>query len=410
MSILQTILEAFESLTANKLRSALTVLGIVIGVAAVIAMLAIGRGAQASITGQINGIGTNLVFVVPGNRQDNVRNPKPLTTEDAQAMSDTLAAPDVIAVSPLVEDNLNISYGSQSEQVGVEGVNADYAEVSNESVTEGEFLNQSEVQARAAVAVIGPDTATNLFGENIDVVGKEIRISDQPFRVIGVLKSKGGSSFVNQDDRVLIPITTAQVRLGGASRARDEVDLIEVQATSANTVNSASDEVSQILRTRHHTAIGLDDFTVRTQQQFLSTAQSITGVLTLFLGGIAAISLLVGGIGIMNIMLVSVTERTREIGLRKAIGARKRDILVQFLAESIVLSVMGGILGIVLAWGISAAVGAIAANAGNPIRPQIGLDSILLATLFSMAVGLLFGLYPANRAASLEPVEALRYE
>ncbi len=410
MSILQTLIEAFSSLSANKLRSALTVLGIVIGVAAVIAMLAIGRGAQASITGQINGIGTNLVFIFPGNRQDNVRNPKPLTTADAQAMADPLAAPDVIAVSPMVDNNLSVSFGSQSEQVGVMGVGADFASVSNESVTEGDFFTLNEEQARGAVAVIGPDTATNLFGQSSGVVGKDIRIADQPFRVIGVLKSKGGSSFGNQDDRVLIPITTAQTRLSDSSRSRDEVDLIEVQAASADTVNAAADEVSQILRTRHRTAIGLDDFTIRTQQQVLSTAQSITGVLTLFLGGVAAISLLVGGIGIMNIMLVSVTERTREIGLRKAIGARRRDILVQFLAETIVLSLMGGIIGIALAWAISQLIGAIAANAGNPIRPQIGLDSILLATLFSMAVGLLFGLYPANRAAGLQPVEALRYE
>jgi putative ABC transport system permease protein len=410
MTFLQTVIEAFQSLTANKLRSSLTVLGIVIGVAAVIAMLAIGRGAQASITGQINGIGTNLIFIFPGNRQDNVRNPKPLTLEDAQAMADSLAAPDVAAVSPLVMSNLDVSFGSQSERVSVTGASADFADVSNDSVSEGDLISQTDVQGRSAVAVIGPDTATTLFGQSSGVVGKLIRISDQPFRVIGVLQSKGGSSFVNQDDRVVIPITTALVRLASGNRAHDEVDLIEVQATSSDTVSAATDEVSQILRTRHRTAIGLDDFSVRTQQQFLSTAQSITGVLTLFLGGIAAISLLVGGIGIMNIMLVSVTERTREIGLRKAIGARRRDILVQFLAESIVLSVMGGFIGILLAWGISTLIGVIAANAGNPIRPEIGLDSILLATLFSMAVGLLFGLYPANRAASLQPVEALRYE
>lgn len=410
MSIFQTIIEAFQSLTANKLRSGLTVLGIVIGVAAVIAMLAIGRGAQASIAGQINGIGTNLIFIFSGNNQGNVRNPKPLTLEDAQAMADPLAAPSVAAVAPLIVTNRDVTFGSQSVRVSVSGVSADFASVSNESVTEGELITQNEVQARLAVALVGPDTATTLFGQSSNVVGKIIRIAGQPFRVIGVLRSKGGSSFVNQDDRVVIPITTAQVRLASSSRAYDEVDLIQVQATSAETVDAATEEVSQILRTRHRTVIGLDDFTIRTQQQFLSTAQSITGVLTLFLGGIAAISLLVGGIGIMNIMLVSVTERTREIGLRKAIGARRRDILVQFLTESIVLSVMGGLFGIVLAWGISELIGFIAANAGNPIRPEIGLDAILLATLFSMAVGLLFGLYPANRAASLQPVEALRYE
>ncbi|HEX2978900.1 MAG TPA: FtsX-like permease family protein, partial [Anaerolineaceae bacterium] len=208
---------------------------------------------------------------------------------------------------------------------------------------------------------------------------------------------------------ILVPLTTAQSGLFHRS-VRDSVDSIQAQAVDSASVNTATEEISQILRTRHRTEVGVDDFTLLTQSSVLSIAQSITGVLTLFLGGIAAISLLVGGIGIMNIMLVSVTERTREIGLRKAIGARKRDILIQFLTESILLSLLGGVIGILLAWGITTVIAMIASASGTPIEPSITLDAILLATLFSMAVGLLFGLYPANRAASLQPVEALRYE
>jgi putative ABC transport system permease protein len=226
--------------------------------------------------------------------------------------------------------------------------------------------------------------------------------------VIAVLVPKGGGAFGSQDNVVLIPFSTAQTRI--IRRARDRVDVIFVQAVSAEAVLSASDEISQILRQRHRTAIGVDDFTIFSQQDFVETARTITGVFTLFLGGVAAISLLVGGIGIMNIMLVSVTERTREIGLRKAIGARRRDILIQFLTESSLLSMFGGIIGIGLGWLIAFIVGRIAEANGTPLNPTVSLDAILLATLFSTAVGLFFGIYPANRAANLQPVEALRYE
>jgi putative ABC transport system permease protein len=224
-----------------------------------------------------------------------------------------------------------------------------------------------------------------------------------------VLAKKGGSSFGSQDDVVLVPFTTAQTRLIRNSN-REAVDILLVQATSADTVTSASDEVSQILRQRHRTKIGEDDFTVFSQQDFVTTAKTITGVLTIFLGGIAAISLLVGGIGIMNIMLVSVTERTREIGLRKALGARRKDILIQFLTESSLLSMLGGIVGIAFGYLIAIIVGKVAAASGTPFTPNVGINSILLATIFSTIVGLFFGIYPANRAAGLEPVEALRYE
>ncbi|MCX8061577.1 MAG: ABC transporter permease [Anaerolineales bacterium] len=408
MNITASFYEALESLASNKLRSGLTILGIVIGVAAVIAMISIGRGAENSITGSIQGIGTNLLFVFRGGNED-VRNPKPITLGDANAINDPFQAPSVANVAPMLMGDGKVSYGGESVLTSIEGITPAFAEVRNYRVTEGEFISEEHILGRSSVALLGPDVAEKLFGRKEGLVGETVRIEGQPFRVLGVLESKGGSSFSNQDDRVMVPFTTAQARLIRRSTP-DQVDLLMVQAISAQAVPQAAEEVAQILRYRHKTEIGADDFTILTQQDFLDTARTITNILTIFLGGIAAISLLVGGIGIMNIMLVSVTERTREIGLRKALGARRIDILVQFLTESIVLSLFGGLVGIGLGWLISYVVGQIAAANNADINPAIGLDTILLATLFSSAVGLFFGLYPANRAASLEPVEALRYE
>ena len=410
MNVMQAIIEALISLTANKLRSSLTILGIVIGVAAVIAMIAIGQGAQTSITSSINGIGTNLIFISQGGQSRDVRNAKPLTLQDAQALMDKTAAPAVVAVAPIIQGRFDIAVGSNTTSTQVSGVTAGYASLSNELLIEGEFINSTNISGRSMVAVLGPTTAQNLFGRTSGLVGLSIRIQGKPFRVIGLLKAKGGSGFGNQDDRVLIPITTAQTRLTRRSGGTSGIDQIQVQASSAETVKTASTQVSAILRARHRTKPGLDDFTIFTQQQIVDTATSITGVLTLFLGGIAGISLLVGGIGIMNIMLVSVSERTREIGLRKALGARKRDILAQFLVESVLLSLIGGALGVGLAWVLTSIVKSLAASSSTAINPVIGLNSVLLATLFSMSIGLLFGIYPANRASNLTPVEALRYE
>jgi putative ABC transport system permease protein len=409
MSILQTFLEALESLAANKLRSGLTVLGIVIGVAAVIAMLALGRGAQSTITGEINGIGSNLIFINSGNQQEDVRNPKPLTLSDAEAIADPLSVPSVVAVAPYDGTALQISTGKENSNVTVYGVTAAYATVMNESMSEGEFITSEQVSGHSAVAVIGPDTAEKLFNAREGVTGQIVRISGQPFRIVGVLSSKGGSGFGSQDDRIMVPLTTAQSRLF-QQKNPGAVGMIVAQAIDSDSVTQATEEIAEVLRTRHRTQVGLDDFTILTQESILSTVSQVTGVFTLFLGGVAAISLLVGGIGIMNIMLVSVTERTREIGLRKAIGARKRDILVQFLTESILLSLVGGIIGIILAWILSMLISYLATASGTPLTPEIGVDAILLATLFSMGVGLIFGIYPANRAANLQPVEALRFE
>lgn len=408
MNYLNSFVVALESLAANKLRSALTVLGIVIGVAAVIAMLAVGRGAQSTITGTIEGIGTNLLFVISGGSSD-VTNPKPLTLADAQAMQDPFSAPSVIGVAPMMQGSATVAAQGETTSTVLDAVTPEYGPVRNVELAEGEFISEAHILSRSAVVILGPDVAEALFDRTEGVVGETVRIEGQPFRVIGLLVSKGGSGFTSEDNRVIVPLTTAQARLLRRSTP-NRVDMILVQAASSDAVPQASEEIAAILRARHRTGIGADDFTVLNQQDFLDTAAAVTGVLTVFLGGVAAISLLVGGIGIMNIMLVSVIERTREIGLRKALGARKRDILIQFLAESSMLSLLGGILGIILGWLISLAVGAVAAASNADITPVIGLDSVLLATLFSMAVGLFFGLYPANRAASLQPVEALRYE
>ncbi len=413
MNLGLSIIEALESLSANKLRSLLTVLGIVIGVGAVIAMLSIGRGAQASITSQIEGIGTNLIYVAPGAlRQGGVASASgtagTLTMQDANALTQVQG---IAAMAPEVDTRGQVSYMGQNANTRVLGVTPDYAIIHNYTMADGEFLSDSNIVSRSSVVVLGSTVADELFGGVTGAVGQSMRINNQQYRVVGVLASKGGTGFMNQDDQVLVPLTTAQIRLIGRNtfRGADMVNVINIQADSPNSVTPVMDQVTQILRERHHTTPGQDDFTVISQQDILGAITQVTGILTIFLGGIAGISLLVGGIGIMNIMLTTVSERTREIGLRKAIGARRRDILFQFLIEAMTLSVIGGVIGIGLGYLIAQIVAHIPTG-GSTITPVMGLDNILLATLFSMAVGLFFGIYPAARAANLQPVEALRYE
>jgi putative ABC transport system permease protein len=298
-------------------------------------MLAVGNGAQASITGSISSIGTNLLFVFsgapsqdgpPGSEARSGNNERPLTLGDSNAILDNFAAPSVEMVAPAIQGNALITFSSEKTSTSISGVTPEYYQVRNLEVSEGEFINSEHILGRMSVVVLGPETAIELFGHADGVVGETIRIEGQPFRIIGVLVARGGGAFGSEDNSAYIPFTTAQARLIKRG-ARDEVDVIFVQATTAEAVPSAVEEISNIIRQRHRTPVGADDFTVFTQQDFLSIFSQITGVLTIFLGGIAGISLLVGGIGIMNIMLVSVTERTKEIGLRKALGARKRDIL-----------------------------------------------------------------------------------
>jgi len=407
MNLGKSFIEALASLASNKLRSSLTILGIVIGVGAVIAMISIGRGAESSISDQINSIGTNLIFITSGSQD--VRNPRPLTISDAEALKDRVLAPSILYAAPVIQTRGDVTRRGENISTSLLAATPEYAIVRSITVAEGSFITADQLKARAAVIVLGSEVALSLYGKTDGLIGETVRIQGQPFRVIGVLESKGGSNFGSQDDQVLIPLTTAQSRLVQRG-SRDEVDTIYVSAVSADQVSQAVDEATSILASRHHVSRSQPDFNIINQQDILQIAQTITGTLTIFLGGIAAISLLVGGIGIMNIMLVTVTERTREIGLRKALGARKRDILWQFLTESSVLSLVGGLIGIALGWGISVLIGKIAANSGTPFNPSIGLDTVLIATLFSSAVGLFFGIYPANRAARLQPVEALRYE
>jgi len=386
-------------------------LGIIIGVAAVIALLSVGRGAQVAITSQIQSIGTNLLFVRPGRiEQGGVRlatgSAQTLTLEDAEAL---LSVPEVAAVAPEVDAFGQIAYLGNNVNSRVLGVTPEYLTVRNYELAGGEFIQASNVTARSAVAVLGANVAVDLF-QGEDPIGQSIRINGIGFRVVGVLAPKGGTGFGSQDDVVMVPLTTAQSRLFGASRFRggNSISVINVQVASTNQIDAAIQNIGDVLRERHHITYE-DDFTIQSQQEILNTANQVTGVLTLFLGGVAAISLVVGGIGIMNIMLVSVTERTREIGIRKAVGAKRRDILAQFLTEATLLSVAGGLMGILLGISVARIAGRLPLGT-TTVVPVVSLDSILLATLFSIAVGLFFGIYPATRAAALNPIDALRYE
>jgi putative ABC transport system permease protein len=413
MKLYRLFIEALENLDANKLRSILTVLGIVIGVTAVIAMLSIGRGAQAGITAEIESFGTNLVYVFPGSiTKDGVRlaagTAGTLTLDDAEALAEL---PDVEAVSSQMDAIVQVVYQGQNTNTFLMGVTPDYETVSSLTLEDGFFISDDHQDARSPVVVLGHSIAETLFGGTGGVVGQKVRLNGQPYEVIGVLESKGGAGFMNQDDQVFIPLSTALNRLVGGNRFKGSsvINLITIKASNAGAVDQVITAVTETMRARHETVAGADDFTVTSQKAELEAAAQVSNTITIFLGGVAGISLAVGGIGIMNIMLATVTERTHEIGLRKAIGAKRQDILLQFLVESMVLSLSGGLIGVASGWGIARLVGQINLG-GEPITPIVGLDSVLLATLFSMAVGLFFGIYPAMRASRLQPVEALRYE
>lgn len=412
------LIEAIDSLSANKMRSMLTILGIVIGVAAVIAMLSIGRGAEASITSQIESIGTNLIYVTAGSSSENgVRSAAgsaaTLTIDDANQLA---GLENVVVVAPQTESFVQMVYQGQNTNTRLMGVTSSYQDLGSMTLADGEFISDTDQANRSLVVVLGSSVAETLFGTTDGVVGQKVRMNGQPFKVIGVLESKGGTGFMNQDDQVFVPLSTALYRITGGIRFRGSstISQINIKASDSKVVDSVVEEVTQAMRQLHGTVEGSDgyigdDFTVTSQEATLATATSVTDTLSLFLGGIAGISLLVGGIGIMNIMLTTVSERTHEIGLRKAVGALRKDIMVQFLVESVVLSFLGGLIGVALGWGIAQLMGSVQIS-NTTITPVVGLDSVLLATLFSMAVGLFFGIYPATRAARLQPVEALRHE
>ena len=406
---------ALEGIKANKLRSALTMLGIIIGVAAVIVLMSIGTGTQATVTARISSLGSNLIFIRSGApQQGNVRQAQGsgvnLTLEDAEALDDPVLAPAVALVAPETSTGGQIIAGNLNVNSRITGVTDTYAEVRNHHVAAGDFISSQNVSSRSLVAVLGSNVATNLFPET-DPVGQAIRINRVQFRVLGVLESKGSTGLGYQDDVVMVPITTAMARL---SRSRtnsggNSVRTINVQVASEEEIDDAKLQIAEILRVRHRIIGEEDDFTITSQEDTLATLNQITGVFTAFLGSIAGISLLVGGIGIMNIMLVSVTERTREIGIRKAVGARRNDILAQFMVEAIVMSSLGGGGGLAIGVLISRLVSGIDMG-GQPLVTVVSPEIVILAVTVSAAVGLFFGIYPATRAAGLNPIQALRYE
>jgi putative ABC transport system permease protein len=410
MNITESIRVAVGALTANKLRSILTMLGIIIGVGAVITLVSVGQGVEKMVTDSIQGIGSNLIFVIPSDPEGSrTQSPRSLTYADAQAIADPLNVPD--AVAPESMGFLEVIYRNKDTETYVSGVTPDYEEVRNFRPEFGRFISAEDVAGRSRVAVLGQTVLEDLFPEDAYPIGQVIKINQVPFKVIGVLEEKGGSGFGgDEDDIIFVPLTTAQTRLFSWRRSRSgehTVSDIYVQVADEERIETAMDDITELLRARHEIQFrDEDDFTVINQADIVSFASDIFGVLTLYLGAIAAISLLVGGIGIMNIMLVSVTERTREIGIRKAVGAKRRDILLQFLIESMVMSLIGGLIGIALGFAGSQIVSSLAEGLETAITP----GAILLATGFSMAVGLFFGIYPATRAAQLNPIEALRYE
>ena len=420
MNVVASLEVAVRALASNKLRSGLTMLGIIIGISAVIILVSVGEGVQAAVDDQLESIGSNLLFVLPGNlseSQSSVRSNflrsaslSTLTLADVAAIANPANVPSVQVVSPEFIASGTVIYGSSNRQTSINGVTPAYAIVRSFGPILGRFIEDADLVASARVAVIGQTVLEDLFPIGVNPIDKIIRINRVPFRVVGVMEAKGGTSFSDEDDVVLIPLTTAQTRLFGGRQVSGEytVSVIYAQARRESQMEAARAEITRVLRRRHGLVYGTDkdDFAVLTQEDVASVLGSLTAVLTVFLGLISAISLLVGGIGIMNIMLVSVTERTREIGIRKAVGAKQRDILGQFLIEAIVLSLIGGLVGTVL--GISGTVAA--TNAVQELRTHVSSTTILLATGVSLMVGLFFGIYPAMRAARLDPIDALRYE
>jgi putative ABC transport system permease protein len=408
--LIENIKIAFQSLGTNRLRAFLTMLGIIIGVGAVVAMMSIGSGAQQSVVSSIQGIGSNLIIITPGNRESEQQGFTQMLGTNKDRMSLKIKdAKDLDSKAtllngaiPVILSSSNVSYLNKNARTSIYASSEKAKDIYNFQIATGKFYTESDVSNSANIAIIGPTVTETLFGKT-DPIGKIIKIDGKNFTVIGTTKSKGSDQFGNdQDNAVSIPITTAQNKIFGI----DYLNMILAQAKSEKDMDKATEEVTKILRRSHHLGVNeLDDFTVNSQTQILNTVSSITNIFTIVISSIAGISLLVGGIGIMNIMLVSVTERTREIGIRKAVGAKNKDILFQFLIESIVLSITGGALGIVFAVIVTQVL-----KRFTVLSTNITGFSIILALTFSTIIGLFFGIYPAMRAARLNPIEALRYE
>lgn len=407
MELFETFTEALGTLTVNKLRTGLATLGIVIGIASVIALISLGQATQQAIQNQIQSLGSNLLTVQPlGQRTGAVQGAAgggtTLTREDAEAISTSSQVTTIQNVSPEYSSRTQVTAGGNNTNTQIIGVLPTYATVHKVTLSSGNFITARDDSSMAKVAVLGPTVVEDLFGENANPVGQTIRLSGQTLTVIGVTTSKGGTGFQNQDDIIWIPLSTAQKQLFGVSH----VSSIALEAKSADVMTDAQNQVGYLLLSRHKLSDPADkDFSIFSQQDILSTATSTTATFTTLLSGVAAISLLVGGIGIMNIMLVTVTERTREIGLRKALGAKKKEIITQFLIESIILTFTGGVIGIVIGVVLSYLYSVFSGSlfVVSPV-------AILLAFAVSAGIGVLFGWYPARRAANLQPIEALRYE
>ncbi len=416
MKWIESFIIAFRSLGANKLRSSLTMLGVIIGVGSVITLMSVGRGAEKSITSTLEGMGTNLIYIssqTPGLEGLAAMGmaSQSLTISDAEAIAERV--PSVIAVAPVTENYVEVAAGDESTAAFIEATTPEYEYVLNYPTEYGQFITARNVAGRDMVTVLGSDIASDLFGDE-DAVGKKVKINGRQFNVVGVLEAKGGQMMgISMDAVIVVPITTYQTRLfpGQTVRGEDTVQQIAVQIDSTEVADIVSADITELLTQRHRiTEEGKEDFLIMTQEQMMGMIQQVTGLLTILLGAIASISLLVGSIGIMNIMLVSVTERTREIGIRKAVGAKRRDILLQFLLEAAMLSLSGGAVGIIGGWGVSWLISTFSAAAGISINAAVSWDIVILAISVSVFIGLVSGIYPAMRAARLNPIDALHYE
>ncbi|HEY9892416.1 MAG TPA: ABC transporter permease [Candidatus Sericytochromatia bacterium] len=403
MDIIESVKMAATTLVANKLRSSLTMLGIIIGNASVIAMIGIGEGAQKYIAKELESLGPNVLFVIPGNRETQRTSldvPRTLVLEDAKAIASQV--PSVETVTAESNSRQLVNYRNKNANVNVIGTTPEFLPVRKFDVARGRFLTELDIKRSNLVAVLGADLANRLFN-NVDPVGQQVRIKNVTFQVIGVMAAKGSNLGVDYDDAVLMPLTTQANRISGRTSPYGiELTYLVAAAKSADTVDAAEFQITNLLRLRHKLS-GEDDFTIRTQKDAMETVGKITGALTIMLAAIAGISLFVGGIGVMNIMLVSVTERTQEIGLRKAIGAREQDILLQFMIEAVILSAAGGIVGTLVGVG-----GILLVGAFSPLQGGISATAIVMAVGVSGGIGLFFGVVPARRAAKLDPIVALR--